>query len=171
MCGNIPKAGNGSPDASFHTGIPMESLNLKRGMMAAGVGVLAVAGAVGLAVTPSANKTSASAAVPAPLSAPAVPVVRGVETEPAPVVKSMVTHRRAAVRRRARTRRSYYRRRTVVRRRSWKKSAAIVGGSAAGGAAIGALAGGGKGAAIGALAGGAGGLVYDRATHKKVVRR
>ena len=70
-------------------------------------------------------------------------------------------------------RRRYYRRARsgyVVRRRSRKKSVAIVGGSAAGGAAIGALAGGGKGAAIGALAGGGAGLVYDRATHKKVVR-
>lgn len=70
-------------------------------------------------------------------------------------------------------RRRYYRRTRpayVVRRRSKKKSAAIVAGSAAGGAAIGALAGGGKGAAIGALAGGGAGLVYDRSTHKKVVR-
>jgi hypothetical protein len=72
-----------------------------------------------------------------------------------------------------RRRRRRYRRRVVVRKRPFGHSAAIVGGSAAGGAAIGALAGGGKGAAIGALAGGAGGLVYDRATHKKrvVVRR
>lgn len=62
-------------------------------------------------------------------------------------------------------------RRVVVRRRSTKKSLAIVGGSAAGGAAIGALAGGGKGAAIGALAGGGAGFVYDRLTHKKVVRQ
>lgn len=61
-------------------------------------------------------------------------------------------------------------RRVVVRRRKFSHSAAIVGGSAAGGAAIGALAGGGKGAAIGALAGGGAGLVYDRATHKKVRR-
>ena len=60
--------------------------------------------------------------------------------------------------------------RYVVRRRTKKKSAAIVAGSAAGGAAIGALAGGGKGAAIGALAGGGAGLVYDRTTHKKVIR-
>jgi outer membrane lipoprotein SlyB len=69
--------------------------------------------------------------------------------------------------------RRYYRRTRpvyVVRRRSRKKSAAIVGGSALGGAAIGALAGGGKGAAIGAVAGGGAGLVYDRATHKKVIR-
>ena len=61
------------------------------------------------------------------------------------------------------------RRRVVVHRRSGRKSAAIVAGSAAGGAAIGALAGGGKGAAIGALVGGGSGFVYDRATHKKVV--
>ncbi|HEV2690376.1 MAG TPA: hypothetical protein VGV35_17590 [Bryobacteraceae bacterium] len=61
--------------------------------------------------------------------------------------------------------------RYVVKRRSKKKSAAIVGGSAAGGAAIGALAGGGKGAGIGALTGGAAGFIYDRKTHKKVVRQ
>lgn len=72
----------------------------------------------------------------------------------------------------AKHRRTYRRhhRRVVVRRRSKKKSLAIVAGSAAGGAAIGALAGGGKGAAIGALAGGGAGYVYDRATHKKVRR-
>jgi uncharacterized protein YcfJ len=73
----------------------------------------------------------------------------------------------------ATSRRTYrsrrYRNGVVVRRRSKAKSAAIVGGSAAGGAAIGALAGGGKGAAIGAIAGGGAGLVYDRKTHKKVV--
>jgi uncharacterized protein YcfJ len=61
-------------------------------------------------------------------------------------------------------------RRVVVRRRSGRKSAAIVGGSAAGGALIGGLAGGGKGAAIGAVAGGGAGLIYDRKTHKKVIR-
>ena len=68
------------------------------------------------------------------------------------------------------TRRRYHGR-YVVKRRSKAKSAAIVGGSAAGGAAIGALAGGGKGAAIGALAGGGAGFIYDRKTHKKVVRQ
>jgi uncharacterized protein YcfJ len=70
-------------------------------------------------------------------------------------------------------RRTHYTRRRpvyVVKRRSRKKSLAIVGGSAAGGAAIGALAGGGKGAAIGAIAGGAGGYAYDRATRDKRVR-
>ncbi len=74
----------------------------------------------------------------------------------------------------AATRRRRYARsngRYVVKERSKGKSAAIVGGSAAGGAAIGALAGGGKGAAIGALAGGGAGLIYDRKTHKKVVRQ
>jgi len=59
------------------------------------------------------------------------------------------------------------RRRRVVRTRSKKKSAAIVAGTAAGGAAIGALAGGGKGAGIGAIAGGGAGLLYDQATRKK----
>ena len=66
-------------------------------------------------------------------------------------------------------RRTRHRRRVVVRRRKFSHSAAIVGGSAAGGAAIGALAGGGKGAAIGALAGGGAGYIYDRKTHKKRV--
>jgi outer membrane lipoprotein SlyB len=68
-------------------------------------------------------------------------------------------------RRRRRVRRYY--RSGYVRTRSKKKSAAIIGGTAAGGAAIGALAGGGKGAAIGAIAGGGAGLVYDQATRKK----
>src|ERR1700687_4496457 len=75
----------------------------------------------------------------------------------------------AATRRRSRYARSNGR--YVVKERSKKKSAAIIGGSAAGGAAIGALAGGGKGAAIGAIAGGGAGLIYDRKTHKKVVRQ
>ncbi len=70
------------------------------------------------------------------------------------------------VRRRRVTRGRY----VAVRRRSKKKSAAIIAGSAAAGAGIGALAGGGKGAAIGALAGGGAGVVYDRSTHKKVIR-
>ncbi len=104
------------------------------------------------------------AGVDAAPPAQSAPIVRGVEPAgPAPVIRTVVRRRH-----RRRTRRY-----VVVRRRPFKHSAAIVGGSAAGGAAIGALAGGGKGAAIGALAGGAGGLIYDRATHKKkvVVRR
>lgn len=52
-------------------------------------------------------------------------------------------------------------------KRSTGESVAIIGGSAAAGAAIGGLAGGGKGAAIGALGGGAAGFVYDRLTRNK----
>jgi hypothetical protein len=48
---------------------------------------------------------------------------------------------------------------------------AIVGGSAAAGAGIGALAGDPTGAGIGAIAGGTAGFIYDRKTHKKVVRQ
>jgi hypothetical protein len=72
-----------------------------------------------------------------------------------------------------RTYRRRPRRRVVVWRRPFSHSAAIVGGSALAGAGIGALAGGGRGAIAGGLVGGAGGLIYDRATHKKkrVVRR
>lgn len=73
-------------------------------------------------------------------------------------------------RRQRRYRRVVASRGVVVRRRSKKKSAAIVGGSALAGAGIGALAAGGKGAAIGAIAGGGAGYIYDRKTHKKVVR-
>jgi uncharacterized protein YcfJ len=93
---------------------------------------------------------------------------QAVRFEPA-VARSDAQYVTVATRRRYR-RRTANGRYVTVRRRSKKKSAAIVGGSAAGGAAIGALAGGGKGAAIGALAGGGAGLVYDRATHKKVIR-
>ena len=58
---------------------------------------------------------------------------------------------------------------TVEQTRSKKASAAIIGGSAAAGAAIGGLAGGGKGAIIGAVSGAGAGLVYDRMTAKKRV--
>lgn len=53
------------------------------------------------------------------------------------------------------------------RERSTQKSAAIIAGGAVLGAAIGGMAGHGKGAAIGALSGGALATVYDRMTHKK----
>src|SRR4051812_22359526 len=97
-------------------------------------------------------------------SAP-VPLNNGVyyKDQGAPLVAAAYSRRRYRARRRSRP--TYY-----VHRRSKKKSAAIIGGSAAGGAAIGALAGGGKGAAIGAIAGGGAGYIYDRKTHKKVYR-
>jgi hypothetical protein len=88
----------------------------------------------------------------------------------APVVTPVVAQRYYPERRYYHS--SYYRPRhrvVVVRRRPFRRSAMIVAGSAAGGAAIGAIAGGGKGAGIGAIAGGASGLVYDRLTHKKRV--
>jgi len=92
---------------------------------------------------------------------------------PEPSAYTSAPVQEVAARRRTRARTRYVtrvpRRRVIVKRRSRKNSALIVGGSAAGGAAIGALAGGGKGAGIGALAGGASGLVYDRLTHKKRV--
>jgi hypothetical protein len=102
-----------------------------------------------------------------PIAEAPVPAVPAAASASKPVER--VASRRPHVRRASPRRRT----RVVVRRRSRRGSAAIIGGSAAGGAAIGALAGGGKGAAIGALAGGAGGAVYDRATRKKkvVVRR
>jgi hypothetical protein len=56
---------------------------------------------------------------------------------------------------------------TWTQQRSTGESAAIIAGSAAAGAAIGGMAGGGKGAAIGAITGGAGGYVYDRMTRNK----
>src|SRR4051794_22815910 len=51
--------------------------------------------------------------------------------------------------------------RALTSKRSTGKSVAIVAGSAAAAAAIGGMAGGGKGAAIGAMTGGAGGYIYD----------
>src|SRR5579863_225989 len=72
----------------------------------------------------------------------------------APLSASAVVHRRYA--------HHYY-----VKHRSKKKQAAIIGGSAAGGAAIGALAGGGKGALIGAGIGAAGGAIYNHKTKNK----
>ncbi len=163
--------------------------SLRRGLIIAGVSLLTVVGLVGVTrhnSTPTATPASLNYAQPAPATAPVdtgAPVVYAVSpfgtAAPAPVVRenfdstqrvetTPVVARKRAVRRHYYTR-STTGRRVVVKKRPWKHSAAIIGGSAAGGAAIGALAGGGKGAAIGALAGGAGGLIYDRATHKKRV--
>jgi hypothetical protein len=82
----------------------------------------------------------------------------------------VMTQRRKRYLRRQRYYAASSRPRYVVRRRSKAKSVAIVGGSAAAGAGIGALAGGPTGAGIGAIAGGTAGFIYDRKTHKKVVR-
>jgi len=103
-----------------------------------------------------------------------VPAAEPVQYTYAVANSSTPTHYASVVtRRRRRYARRHYassRPRYVIKRRSKAKSAAIVGGSAAAGAGIGALASGGKGAGIGAIAGGAAGLIYDRKTHKKVVR-
>jgi uncharacterized protein YcfJ len=101
-----------------------------------------------------------TAAVDSGLGSPVIPAVLYSESNTNELWSSGTLVKVVARRRR-------YRRRVVVRRRKFSHSAAIVGGSAAGGAAIGALAGGGKGAAIGALAGGGAGYIYDRKTSKK----
>ena len=69
-----------------------------------------------------------------------------------------------------RTRTVPVRRRYYVHERSSGHAAEIIGGSVLGGAGVGALVGGKKGALIGGLVGGAAGTVYERKTHKKVVR-
>ena len=152
-----------------------------------GIAVVAAAGLAGVGVAAhraaTANTTGsmpqpAAVAVPAePVAAPvaAAPVVTEAAfvpaAAPAPVVASgsdtrgqTTVVRRHVITRRAST--GYY-----VHERSKKHSAMIIGGSALGGAGIGALVGGGKGALIGGLVGGAAGTVYDRKTHKRIVRR
>lgn len=165
--------------------------NMQRAGIIGGIALLTVFGLI--AVThrtetaeplPAAMNTS-SYRNPEPVSRNVTPVVYsaspfGGDASPAaersavtqPVVQRYVAPPRRPVAQRSTSSRSR-RPRVVVHRRKFSHSAAIVGGSAAGGAAIGALAGGGKGAAIGALVGGGGGLAYDRLTHKKkrVVRR
>ena len=96
---------------------------------------------------------------PSPMAPVSYASAAPAEASITPVVARRYVARRNRVRRRRRV--------VVVRRRPFSHSAAIVGGSAAGGAAVGALAGGGTGALVGGLVGGTGGLIYDRATHKK----
>lgn len=160
---------------------------LRRGALIGGIALLAVVALVGwtrktnISVNPSYfNEPGVNTPAPqnsldtTPLPAPGTAVVVGAPAQPLVATQSAqvepVVQRRRVVRRRY-ARRTYYapRSRVIVKKRPFSHSAAIVGGSAAGGAAVGALAGGGKGAAIGALAGGAGGFVYDRLTHKKRV--
>jgi uncharacterized protein YcfJ len=150
--------------------------------IAIGAGVLALAGLSAVAHYSSTTRAAQPAAV-----APATPVPGSYvdPAAPAPVAAvppaqafagsgasaMAVPVAAAPVRERV-----VYRTRTVARpryyvhTRSKKHSAEIIGGSAIGGAGIGALVGGKKGALIGGLVGGAAGTVYDRTTHKKVVR-
>ena len=142
---------------------------------AIGVGVLALAGLGALAIhSHSANASAPLAATSVSSTpvdiAPAVPAVVPSEgtaaaavATPVAATGTRVVYRDRVVYRTAQPR--YY-----VHRRSKKHSAEIIGGSALGGAGIGALVGGGKGALVGGLVGGAAGTVYDRTTHKKVVR-
>ena len=123
--------------------------------------VAAPAGAVPPAQPPIQDGGRQSQALAAPGAGPvAVPVA-------ATPVRERVVYRDRVV---TRTRTTAARPRYYVHKRSKKHSAMIIGGSAAGGAGIGALIGGKKGAVIGGLVGGAGGTIYDRKTHKKVVR-
>ena len=121
--------------------------------------------------------TSSYLAPVAPAAAPAAPPpVAGapVAYAPAPVAGAPVATPVAATSGRVVTRnRVGYRTarpRYYVHERSKKHTVEIIGGSALGGAGIGALVGGKKGALIGGLVGGAAGTVYDRKTHRKVVR-
>src|SRR5262249_27468965 len=117
-------------------------------------------------VAPAAAPVAPNAVVPPPgyalvpvtgASSVAPVVATPVATTQRVVTRQRVVYRTAAPR--------YY-----VHRRSNEEGAESLGGSAVAGAGIGALAGGGKGALIGGLVGGGAGTIYDRATHKKVVR-
>ena len=133
--------------------------------VAIGAGVLALAGLSAVAHYSSTTRAAQPAAV-----APATPVPGSYldPVAPAPVAVAAAPVRERVV---YRTRTVAARPSTYVHKRSKKHSAEIIGGSAVGGAGIGALVGGKKGALIGGLVGGAAGTVYDRKTHKKVVRQ
>jgi uncharacterized protein YcfJ len=152
--------------------------------VAIGAGVLALAGLSAVAHYSSTTRAAQPAAV-----APATPVpgsyldpMAPAPVAPVPPAQTFagsgsgavaVPVAAAPVRERVvyRTRTVAARPRYYVHKRSKKHSAEIIGGSAIGGAGIGALVGGKKGALIGGLVGGAAGTVYDRKTHKKVVRQ
>ena len=154
--------------------------------LAVGAGVLALAGLAAVAHYSSTTRAAQPAAV-----APATPVpgsyldpVAPGQLAPAPVAAAAPAQALAGpgagavavpvaatpVRERV-----VYRNRAAahysVHERSKAHTAEIIGGSAIGGAGIGALVGGKKGALIGGLVGGAAGTVYERKTHKKVVRQ
>jgi uncharacterized protein YcfJ len=153
--------------------------------LAVGAGVLALAGLAAVAHYSSMTRAAQPAAVapatpapgsyldpapgqlaPAPVAAAAPaqalagPGAVAVPVAAAPVRERVVYRNRAAAR-------PHY----FVHERSKAHTAEIIGGSAVGGAGIGALVGGKKGALIGGLVGGAAGTVYERKTHKKVVRQ
>jgi uncharacterized protein YcfJ len=141
--------------------------------VAIGAGVLALAGLSVVAHYSSTTRASQPAAVapatpvPGPYLDPVAPApVAAVPVAAAPVRERVVYRDRVVYRTRTVAARPRY----YVHKRSKKHSAEIIGGSAIGGAGIGALVGGKKGALIGGLVGGAAGTVYDRKTHKKVVR-
>ena len=155
--------------------------------VAVGAGVLALAGLAAVAHYSSTTRAAQPAAV-----APATPVPGSYldpapgQLAPAPVaaaapaqalagpgagavavpVAATPVRERVVYRNRAAARPHY-----SVHERSKAHTAEIIGGSAVGGAGIGALVGGKKGALIGGLVGGAAGTVYERKTHKKVVRQ
>ncbi len=155
--------------------------------VAIGAGVLALAGLGAVAHYSSTTRASQPAAVapatpvpgsyvdpaaPAPVAAvPPAQAFAGSGAVAVPLVaapvRERVVYRDRVV---SRTRTVAARPRYYVHKRSKKHSAEIIGGSAIGGAGIGALVGGKKGALVGGLVGGAAGTVYDRKTHKKVVR-
>jgi hypothetical protein len=109
-----------------------------------------------------------TAVVPAPTNASTVDPASGapVATAVAATPGDRVVYRDRVVSRTRAARRSRY----YVHERSKKHAVEIIGGSTLGGAGLGALVGGKKGALIGGLVGGAAGTVYERKTHKKVVR-
>jgi uncharacterized protein YcfJ len=151
--------------------------------VAIGAGVLALAGLGAVAhyssTTRAAQPAEVATATPvpgsyvdpaAPAPVAAVPPAQafagsGASAVAVPVAAAPVRERIVYRTRTVAARPRYY-----VHRRSKKHSAEIIGGSAIGGAGIGALVGGKKGALIGGLVGGAAGTIYDRKTHKKVVR-
>jgi len=155
--------------------------------VAIGAGVLALAGLAAVAHYSSTTRAAQPAAVapatpvpgsyldpvaPGPLAPAPVGAVPPAQAFAGPGAGAVAVPVAAApVRERVVYRNRVAAPRTYVHRRSKKHSAEIIGGSAIGGAGIGALVGGKKGALIGGLVGGAAGTVYDRKTHKKVVRQ
>ena len=139
---------------------------MKPRLIVAGFALLTVLALMGWTRKPTSEPASFDnpvASAPT-MTEPAVaqPQATAPETVPAPA-----GHRDRLMARPAEPVRLPAHRRVVVRERPIRNSVAIVGASAGTAAAIGALAGGGKGAGIGALVAGAGGFIYDRLTHRQ----